>query len=117
MKRLLYLALIIAPIAAEAQTATVSWTAPTKNTDGTSINAPLTYNLYQGAQGTTPTKVQSSLATTTATVTAGLTPGTTQCFTVTALANGNESAQSASACAAIPFPTPGVPTQITVVVR
>lgn len=119
MKRLWFLALIlISPAAfAQASTATVSWTAPTKNTDGSAITATITYNLYQGVQGSTLTKVQSNLATNSATVTAALTPGTTQCFTVTAVTNGVESAQSLSACTAIAFPTPGAPSQITVVVH
>lgn len=108
---------MLASPAAFAQTAVVSWTAPTKNTDGSTIATTLAYNLYQGVQGTSLTKVQTALATTSVTVTAGLTPGTTQCFTVTAVSNGMESAQSSSACVAIVFPTPGVPTQITVVIH
>jgi len=117
MKKLFYLALIFGCSAAFSQTATVTWTAPTKNTDGSAITATLTYNLYQGVQGASLTKVQSGLASTSATVTTGLTQGTTQCFTVTAVVNAAESAQSTSACVAIAFPTPGVPTQITVVVH
>lgn len=117
LKRIVFGLIAGVPVVAWSQTATVSWTAPLKNTDGSSIASTLTYNLYQAVQGASLKKVQTGLSSTAATVTDGLTPGTTQCFTVTAVANGAESAQSATACSAIPFPTPGVPTQITVVVR
>jgi hypothetical protein len=98
-----------------AATAALSWTGPTLNTDGSPVTT-LTYNIYQGLTGAL-VKVQSGVTTATATITAGLTPGTTQCFAVTAVEAGQESAQSTTACAAIPLPTPGVPTQITVVVH
>jgi hypothetical protein len=98
-------------------TATVTWIAPTTNTDGSPITATLTYNLYQGAQGAALALKTSAIAALSTTVTTGLTAGTTQCFAVTAVANGLESAQSNSACAAVPFPTPGIPSQITVVVH
>ena len=120
MKRFLCLLLVLGcsvSFGQSAHPATVSWTAPTANTDGTAISATLTYNLYQGLQGASLAKVQTGISTTTATVSTGLTPGTTQCFAVTAVANGVESAQSTSACLAIVFPTPGAPSQITVVIR
>lgn len=116
----------LAILAAQAQTATthsaaVSWTAPTTNTDGSAITGTLTYTLYQGTQPATGTatlaSVQTGLTAASATVTTGLTAGSTQCFAVTATANGVASAQSGQACAAIPFSTPGVPTQITVVIH
>lgn len=123
--RLLGAILAFSMLAAAAQTtahtAAVSWTAPATNTDGTAITGTLTYTLYQGTQPATGTatlaSVQTGITTASATVTAGLTPGTTQCFAVAATANGVASAQSAQACAAIPFSTPGVPTQITVVIH
>lgn len=101
-----------------APTAVVTWAAPTVNTDGSTITATLAYNLYQGLQSAgTLTKVASSIAGLTVSVTAGLTPGSTQCFAVTAIEAGVESAQSNKACATIALPTPGVPSQITVVVH
>ncbi len=119
MKRIISMLIgcVIAAAAWASPTASLSWTAPTLNSDGSTITATLTYNVYQAAQGSTLVKVQSALANTGVLISAGLTPGTTQCFAVTAVANGQEGAQSATACAAIPFQTPGVPTQITVVVR
>jgi hypothetical protein len=118
VKRLPFaLAALLAAGVASAATASLSWTPPTANVDGSAITGTITYNVYQGVQGATPAKVQSALTTASATVTAGLTPGTTQCFTVTAVVNGVESAQSNSGCAAVSYPTPGAPTQITVVIH
>lgn len=120
MKRLLGLFLLLTTTVAIGQvagTASLSWTAPTANVNGTPIAGAITYNVYQGVQGSALAKVQSALTATAATVTAGLTPGTTQCFAVTAVVNNIESAQSTTACAAVAFPIPGVPTQITVVIH
>ncbi len=121
MLRGIFLALLCASAAAIAAAAppqaVLSWTAPTTNADGSAITSTLTYNVYQGVQGAALAKVQSGIATATATITTGLTAGSTQCFTVSAVANSLEGAQTTTACAAIPFPTPGVPTQITVIIR
>jgi hypothetical protein len=117
VRKLIPLTLCLAafPALASPPQAALSWTAPTTNTDGSAITVPLTYNIYQGLSGSL-TKVQSGLSTVTVVITAGLTPGTTQCFAVTAIAAGQESAQSSPACAAIPFAVPGSPGQVTVVV-
>jgi len=110
-----------AVFAATTPSANVSWTPATTNTDGSPVTGTVTFNLYQGTQvGTatpTLTKVASALTATSDVITAGLTAGSTQCFAVTEVVNGVESAQSLQACTAIPFPTPGAPTQITVVVH
>lgn len=110
--------LMILPLAALAQaagpSATVTWTAPTTNTNGTPVST-LTYNLYQGLSGALA-KVQSGIATTTLVVTTGLTVGTTQCFAVTAVEGGVESAQSNVACSMIALPTPGAPSQVVIVI-
>jgi hypothetical protein len=112
----LTLALILTCVAvgahAVASGASLTWTAPTANTDGTPIAGALTYNIYQGATAATLTKVASGLTSTTGAVTAGLTAGTTQYFAVTAVANGMESAQTPVAALAIPFPTPNAPTSL-----
>jgi hypothetical protein len=108
-------AVVKAAAAVPTPSAAISWTAPTLNTDGTTITAPLTYNIYQGLTGALA-KVQSGLTINAATITAGLTPGTTQCFAVTAVANGAESAQSNTACTAISQPTPNSPTTVVVVI-
>lgn len=110
------LALVAGLALAAPPSAAVSWTAPTTNTDGSAIAGTVTYNLYQGLSGAL-VKVQSAVASTSTTVTTGLTAGTTQCFAVTAVANGMEGPQSTSACAAVPFSVPGAPTQVTVVIH
>lgn len=122
IRHLIAFALLAAlPAYAQTHTAALAWTAPTTNTDGSAITGTITYNVYQATQtGTTaPTlaKVQSGITGTTLTITAGLTPGTTQCFAVTAVVNAQESAQSAQSCAAIPFSTPNSPSQITIVIH
>lgn len=112
MKRLLPFALLLLTAVAVAASLTASWTAPTQNTDGTAITAPLTYNLYTGAKGA-EVKTQANLTATQATI-AGLTAGAQTCATVTAVANGVESAQSAEVCATPAFPTPNPPTNLLV---
>lgn len=104
------LALLCVAGAALAATLTASWTAPTKNTDGSNITAPLTYNLYTGAtpgsEGATPS--QTGLSGTSSPVTVAA--GATLCAQLTAVANGLESAHSPEVCASAPFPTPNAPT-------
>jgi hypothetical protein len=107
--------MVAAAQAVSPVSAALTWTAPTKNTDGTAITGAITYNVYQGLAGAL-VKVGTGLTTAQDTITTGLTPGTTQCFAVTAVVAGIESGQSATACAAIPQPTPGVPTQVIVVI-
>lgn len=102
------------PTISPAQAA-VSWTAVTTNVDGSAVTPPITYNLYQGLTGAL-TKVQSGLTVLSVVVTTGLTPGTTQCWAVTAVESGVESVQSNQACGAIPLATPGSPSQVTVVI-
>jgi hypothetical protein len=116
MRKLILLgALVSGPAFAAPPSATLVWTAPTAFTDGTPISGTITYNVYQGLTGAL-TKVQSGISGLTVTITTGLTPGTSQCFAVTAVVASVESAQSAQACAAIPVPTPNSPGQVTVVV-
>lgn len=116
------MALGVAAMPAQAQaappTAVVSWSAVAVFNDNTPITGAVTYNIYQAVQGGPSSKVQTGLTGLSFTITAGVTRGTTQCFTVTASANGIEGAQFAPpVCAAIPFLPPGVPTQVTVVIH
>jgi hypothetical protein len=100
-------------------TATLTWTAVTTNTNGTTIAVAVAYNVYQGAKGATLAKVQSGVAGTTATVTAGLIAGTTQCFAVTAVVGTSESAQSNTACIAVPAAilVPNAPQNVQVTIK
>ena len=92
---------------------TLSWAAPTSNTDGSALIASLTYNVYQGSSATTLAKVQSALTAPTATISSGLTAGTTQYFAVTSVENGVESTQTTPVSIAIPQPVPNAPTALT----
>ena len=97
MRSLALLLSLLFSVSALASTATLTWIAPTTNTDGSAITATLTYNVYQGPEGAL-VKVQSALTALSVSITTGLTAGTTQCFTVSAIENGVESGQSLPAC-------------------
>jgi|SRR5665213_383848 len=96
-------------------TATLTWTAPTKNTDGTALGGPVTYNVYQTASGATSggTKLASNLATLTDAISSGLADGSTDCFNVTAVVAGQESAYSNQVCKTFPAGVP-VPPVLTI---
>ncbi len=94
-----------------ANQAVLSWGAVTKDADGNALTG-VTYNVYQAAQGSTKTKVQTGVAAATFTVTSGLPNGTTQCFQVSASANGVEGALSNEACKTFPFREPAAPTDL-----
>jgi hypothetical protein len=101
--------------AATVPSALLTWSATTANTDGSpALN--ITYNVYQGLSGKLSKSV-SGVNALTATITTGLTRGVTECFAVTAVEAGVESAQSAQACAAIGIATPLTPTSVTVTVK
>jgi hypothetical protein len=111
MRKFIFFAALLAASQAFAATATVSWIAPTTNTNGTAISGALTYNVYQNA-----VKVQSGVAGLTATVTTGLTAGSTQCFSVSAVEAGVEGAQSLPSCVTLQALTPNAPTVPTVTI-
>lgn len=104
------------------QTATVSWTAPTTNTNGTAIASALTYNIYScpsgtaaGAAASSCTQVTSGLTALTYTTAAFTTAGTFN-YAVTAVEAGQESAISnlVSAVVTAPPPIPGPPAGVTI---
>lgn len=90
-----------------APTATLTFTAPTSNTDGTSISSPLTYNLYIGTASGTEKLAASALAGSPIAVNTGLTPGSTFYFEVTTVENGVESTPSNEVCKAFAASIPG----------
>jgi hypothetical protein len=95
-------------------TTVLTWTAPVANTDRTPITGSLSYNIYQGASATSLSKVGSTSAGVSSfVVSSGLTPGTTQYFAVSAVANAIESALTPAVSLAIPFPTPAPPTALS----
>lgn len=119
MKKVLAL-LVFAPLGALAAepevprtSAELSWGAVSQYTDGTAITSPVTYHVYRGLQGQPKTRAQSSLTALTFTF-SNLPVNTTQCFVVTAVADGVEGAPSAEGCKSI---VPGTPRATTLTVR
>src|ERR1700744_66240 len=128
MLRSVLLALILCPLSSLAlgQTAlptpaltvktgsniTLTWTAPTKNTDGSVISGAITYNLYNvTASGSTVLANAKGISTTSSQRT-NLNAGT-PCYAVTAVVNSVESAQTQAICVlvtATPTLTPNPPT-------
>lgn len=119
-------ALALLPLAALAQsappttaTATLTYVAPTKNTDGSAITGPITYNLYAAAQGATPVKVAAGITGAAvftlplASIPAG---GVTECFALAAVVGGFESVLSSPlACKLIAAPPiPNGPSSIAI---
>lgn len=118
LKKLIPLILLILPFAAHAQcingasgvapSATISFTVPTTNTDGTPLVGPLTYNVYQSTTSGGETKAASALKGSPITVTTGLAPKTTVYFKISVTdANGQESALSNEVCKTFPASVPG----------
>jgi hypothetical protein len=97
-----------------APVATLTFTPPTANTDGTAINGPLTYNLYEGTT-TAVTKAQTGITGSPDVVNSGLKGGATYYFGLTAVdANGNESALSNLACKTM---APSVPESFVITIQ
>lgn len=85
----------------------VSWTAPTQNTDGSPLTDLASFNIYQGTS--IPTLVKVGTTTTMGYTTPSLPPGT-YFFAVSAVNSaGTESVLSASISATIAPPAPKVP--------
>lgn len=118
MKRFAALALVLASAVALAQTATTSatlaWTAPTANTDGSAISGALTYNVYEGPKAGPFTKVASGLSGGTTTLTS-LTAG--PCFAVTTVEAASESALSNTVCVLEPDGPSSLTVTLTVTVH
>lgn len=110
MKKLL-LSLMFLPMLALAGTATLTWTAPTLNTDGTTIVGAITYKVYGAIQGQTKLLLGSP---TLLTFTHNPAGGATWCYDVTANVAAQESAHSVEACKLIPMPVPNPPTNVTI---
>lgn len=103
-------------LAQTAPTATLSWTAITTYTDGTTIpsSCPVTYNIYQGTTATTLTKVASGVTTLTSSISTGLTDGNTYFWAVTGVACTIEGAQSNVGSKAF---AAGIPGTVTLTVK
>lgn len=94
-----------------APAASLSFTAPTLNTDGTPVTTPLTYNVYQSTVSGLEIKVASGATGSPIAITIGLTPRTTYYFKVSVTdAGGNESALSNEVCKTFVASVPGTVT-------
>ena len=92
---------------ATTPTYTVTWSAPTKYTDQTTIAGAITYQLYVGASGQ---EMRYKTPVTAPPYVLVPTPGPGQtCVQVTATVNGVESIRSAEVCATVPLPPPIIP--------
>lgn len=96
----------IAPIGS-ALTAQVNFSAPTKNTDGTSISGALTYNVYQGTAPGAEIKVASGVSGTPIVINTGLQPSTSYYYQVTAVVGGIEGPLSNEVCKGFTGSVPG----------
>jgi hypothetical protein len=94
-----------------APAATLTFTAPTTNTDGTPIATPLTYDLFEGTSPSTLYPVAKGLTGSPVTVNTGLKDGTTVYFDLTVVdAHGTMSAPSNVVCKMFPSAVPGTVT-------
>jgi len=90
-----------------APVVTLTFTPPTTNVDGTPVNGPLTYNLYQGTALGAETRAAIGVTGSPDIINSGLKGGTTYYFELTAVdANGVESARSNEACKTFPVAPP-----------
>ncbi len=119
MKRLMLL-LCLLPLFAWAGDATLSWTAPTQNTDGTPLTDLAGYTIYGGTVAGGPygdVSISISNPSTTTFVVPGLAEGATYYFVVTAFNSASpvqESDFSNEASKLIPPLVPDPPTMLTV---
>jgi beta-galactosidase len=100
--------------AGAAPVATLTFTAPTTNTDGTPIATPLTYILLQGTTSGGEVQAASGITGSPVTINTGLADSTTYYFEVEVVdAHGTKSAPSNEVCKAFPA---GVPGTITITI-
>lgn len=93
--------------------ASISFVAPTLNTDGSSIKSPITYNIWQSTTSGTEVKSITGITGSPAVVTIGLKGGTTYFFTVSVTSPDGESIQSNEGC--VTFPA-GLPNTVTITI-
>lgn len=94
-----------APASSGPRNARLSWTAPATYTDGRPIAETLTYRAYRRADGSQQRVLVWEGSGTEVLLTAQ--PLGRQCYVVTAVGAGGESAPSAEACKLIRLDTPG----------
>jgi hypothetical protein len=109
LKHLMWL--LLAPAAAlAANSATITITPPTTNTDGSPITAAMVYTLYQGPTGAEVLVASGLTALTWTADPTKLLPGTKVCWKATATETGGQaSAFSTEVCKTFPQSTPIAP--------
>lgn len=95
---------------------TVSWVAPSKFTDGTTIAGAITYQLYVGTSGK-EAKFGNPVTAPPYVITPTPAAGTQVCVQITATVNATESDKTPEACTTVPYPAPSSPTVVTIVVK
>ena len=110
---ILTLAALLIPSIGLAGTVTLTYGAPTLNTDGTAISGPITYSIYGAKQGSAKTLIAASISALTYTHTAAV-GGQTWCYEATATVATVESAHTGEVCKAVPSPVPNPPNGLTV---
>jgi hypothetical protein len=100
----------VAGVKGAAPAASITFAAPTNQSDGTVLTLPVTYNLYQGTASGAETKVASTLAGSPISVSTGISSATTYYWYVTVVDSNGESAPSNEVCKIFPAALPGVVT-------
>lgn len=99
-------------VAGVAPTATLTFTAPTTNTDGTPVATPLTYEVFMGPASGKEVLLSKGNTTSPIVVNGSLVDGNTYYFYIeTVAADGEVSAPSNEACKTFP---PGVPGTVVI---
>jgi hypothetical protein len=91
-----------------APTASISFSPPTLQSDGTALTLPVTYNLYQGTASGAEVKVGSALVGSPIAVATGIASASTYYWYVTTVDANGEGAPSNEVCKAFPAALPGV---------
>lgn len=105
------LGVVLSAHAQAANTATITFTAATQRTDGTTMTGAVSYEVWQGLKGATKTKVGTITGTST-TINTGLVGGSEYCWYIITreVGNANPSLPSNEACKAFALAAPNVVT-------
>jgi len=94
---------------------TITWSAPTQYTDGTTIAGPITYQVYAGASGQ-EVKLGNPVTASPYVINPTPAPGTTLCVQVTATVAGIESDRPTEVCGTVPRQPKG-PATTTITIK
>ena len=115
MRALLAVLMLLVAGVAEAATVNLTWTPPTKMSDGSTISGPITYRVYRATSA-----AGIATATAIATTPAGVSgfqdtaaPAGDLWYAVSAIVGGVEGAKTNAVTINVPAPTPNAPTGLT----